>query len=55
MVLTVLFKKLRKNYKLMRKGGKYFEKYFQINEKNRGIIEKRYISYIRYRFQAVSI
>jgi hypothetical protein len=39
----------------MRKGGKYFEKYFQINEKNQGIIEKRYISYIRCRFQTVSI
>jgi hypothetical protein len=25
---TVFFKKLRKNYKLMRKGGKDFEKYW---------------------------
>jgi hypothetical protein len=24
----------------MRKGEKYLEKYFQINEKNQGIIEK---------------
>jgi hypothetical protein len=27
----------------------------QINEKNQGILEKRYISYIRYRYQTVSI
>jgi hypothetical protein len=39
----------------MRKGGKHFEKYFQINEKNQGIIEKRYTSYIQCRFQTVSI
>jgi hypothetical protein len=39
----------------MRKEGKYFEKYFQINEKNQEIIERRYISYIRCRFQTVSI